>query len=94
MTFYLIPNGKDDDHEDVLNVQLNNFETHVGDNYPERVKDVGDYTMKLKDQDGNVVLNMTDLTLKIGANYQFLLQYDDDGTDPLQSQLILVNTYK
>ena len=86
LTLYLIPPDKPDEHEDAIKIQL---EDPVGDTFPKKVKHVGDYTIKLKNEK-NVLFNQSDIELKVGANYQFLMQYDED-VDSVSSKLIMVS---
>ena len=66
----------------------------IGDSNPEKVEEVGDYTLKVKDPAANnTVLTSKDVTLKLGASYEFLVQWNDqEGENTLSfSQLITVS---
>ena len=76
LTFYLIPDGKGDDHEDVFKITMN---SQLGDSNPEKIKHVGEHTLKVKDDNGNELLNKTGFSLKFGASYEFLIQGEDTG---------------
>ena len=80
LTFYLIPDGKDESHENVFKIPMNE---QLGDSNPEKIKDVGDHTLKVKDDEGRDLLNQPGFKLKLGASYEFLVQVEDveDGTD-------------
>ena len=82
LTLYLIPPDKPDEHDDTTKIP---FEDSVGDNYPKRIKKVGGYTIKLKNTTKTPYTTLVSKseTLKVGANYQFLIQYDDDAEDTL-----------
>ena len=82
-TIYIVPNGKDDGDDDVLTFPLHEIGSAVdnwflGDNFPEKVKDVGDYKIKLKTDSGTVLVEEATPTLKVGGNYQFVIQYDEN----------------
>ena len=93
LTLYLVPKGKSDTDEDVKKVEIGNF-NRIGDSNPEKVEEVGDYTLKVKDPAANhTVLTSKDVTLKLGASYEFLVQWNDqEGENSLSSsQLITVS---
>ena len=79
-TLEIIPEGKGDAIVYTLDSALN-------DSLPEKVDDIGDFTFMLKDGNGNQVLNETH-KLKLGASYEFLVQYDE--MDPENSRNITV----
>ena len=87
----MVPEGKSDNDEDVMKVEIGNS---IGDSNPEKVEEVGDYTLKVKDPAANnTVLTSKDVTLKLGASYEFLVQWNDqEGENTLSfSQLITVS---
>ena len=98
MKLLLIPENKDDSHEDVTVVLLDasgsDELTNFGDSVPTKVKDIGDFTFKVKyeDEDGEDV-ELTDLRtvnkLRLGASYEYLLQYNED--DDSENQNIMVS---
>ena len=92
MTLYLVPKGKSDTDEDVKKVEIGSS-NRIGDSYPEKVEEIGDYTLKVKDPAENAVLTSKDITLKLGASYEFLVQWNDqEGENNLSSsQLITVS---
>ena len=75
MTFYLIPDGKGEDHDDVIKIPMCTQLGPLGDSNPEKIKDVGGYTLQGKGGiDDTVILNKTGYSLKFGASYEFLVQ--------------------
>ena len=91
MTLYLVPKGKSDTDEDVKKVEIGDF-NRIGDSNPEKVEEIGEYTLKVKDPTDDAVLTSKDVTLKLGASYEFLVQWNDrEGENHLSSsQLITV----
>ena len=92
MTLYLVPEGKSDTDEDVKKVEIGSS-NRIGDSNPEKVDEIGDYTLKVKDPSAeDAVLTSKDVTLKLGASYEFLVQWNDrEGENHLSSsQLITV----
>ena len=84
LTLYLVPKGKDDDHEDVMKIKLN---PQLGDSNPEKLDNVGEFELKIKDENDEIVIEETPTVfydLKLGASYEFLVQYDDpdDNSTP------------
>ena len=66
----------------------------IGDSNPEKVEEVGDYTLKVKDPAANhTVLTSKDVTLKLGASYEFLVQWNDEANviEASSAQLITVS---
>ena len=69
----MIPEGKDEDDDDVTTILFN---SQLNDSIPEKVKDIGKYTFRVKDENG-YVKSETEQTLRLGASYEFLFQYDE-----------------
>ena len=92
MTLCLVPKGKSDTDEDVKKVEIGNL-NRIGDSNPEKVEEIGEYTLKVKDPEEDAVLTSKDVTLKLGASYEFLVQWNDqEGENNLSSsQLITVS---
>ena len=92
LTLYLVPKGKSDTDEDVKKVEIGNL-NRIGDSNPEKVEEIGEYTLKVKDPEEDAVLTSKDITLKLGASYEFLVQWNDqEGQNGLSSsQLITVS---
>ena len=92
LTLYLVPKGKSDTDEDVKKVEIGSSNI-IGDSNPEKVEEIGEYTLKVKDPAENTVLTSKDITLKLGASYEFLVQWNDqEGDNNLSSsQLITVS---
>ena len=90
-----MPKGKSDTDEDVKKVEIG-ISNRIGDSNPEKVEEIGDYTLKVKDTAENAVLTSKDITLKLGASYEFLVQWNDkEGENNLSSsQLITVSVCK
>ena len=54
---------------------------------PEKVEEIGEYTLKVKDSEEDAVLTSKDVTLKLGASYEFLVQWNDqEGQNNLALQ--------
>ena len=88
-----MPKGKSDTDEDVKKVEIGSS-NRIGDSNPEKVDEIGDYTLKVKDPAAeDAVLTSKDITLKLGASYEFLVQWNDqEGEINLSSaQLITVS---
>ena len=94
-TLYLVPKGKSDTDEDVKKVEIGNL-NRIGDSNPEKVEEIGDYTLKVEDPVDDALLISKDITLKLGASYEFLVQWNDqEGENNLSSsQLITVSVSK
>ena len=80
----MVPKGKDDGHEDVMKIKLN---PQLGDSNPEKLDNVGEFELKIKDENDESVIEETPTVfydLKLGASYEFLVQYDDpdDNSTP------------
>ena len=87
-----MPKGKSDTDEDVKKVEIGNL-NRIGDSNPEKVEEIGEYTLKVKDPAKDALLTSKDITLKLGASYEFLVQWNDqEGENNLSSsQLITVS---
>ena len=88
-----MPKGKSDADEDVKKVEIGSS-NRIGDSNPEKVEEVGDYTLKVKDPAANhTVLTSKDVTLKLGASYEFLVQWNDEANviEASSAQLITVS---
>ena len=91
----MVPKGKSDTDEDVKKVEIGNL-NRIGDSNPEKVEEIGDYTLKVEDPVDDALLISKDITLKLGASYEFLVQWNDqEGENNLSSsQLITVSVSK
>ena len=87
-----MPKGKSDTDEDVKKVEIGHL-NRIGDSNPEKVEEIGEYTLKVKDPVKDALLTSKDITLKLGASYEFLVQWNDqEGQNGLSSsQLITVS---
>ena len=95
----MIPEGREDDHEDVTRIPLASDPDNtdelikLGDSVPKKVKDIGEFTFKVIDENKNEVSVLTTKNkLRLGASYEYLLQYDE--TDESNTQNILVINHK
>ena len=52
------------------------FNSRLNDSIPEKVKDIGKYTFRVQDEEG-YVKSETEHTLRLGASYEFLFQFDE-----------------
>ena len=96
----MIPEGREDDHEDVTRIPLASSDPDntdelikLNDSVPMKVKDIGEFTFKVIDESKNEVYVLTTKnTLRLGASYEYLLQYDE--TDESNTQNISVISRK
>jgi len=95
----MIPEGREDDHEDVTRIPLASDPDNtdelikLGDSVPKKVKDIGEFTFKVIDENKNEVSNLTTKNkLRLGASYEYLLQYDE--TDESNTQNILRTAFE
>ena len=89
----MIPENKDDDHEDVTKIPLDTTESNgllnFGDSVPEKVKDIGDFTFKVKNENKDEIPSLQTVNkLRLGASYEYLLQYNEDEGSSTQNIMV------
>ena len=93
----MIPEGREDDHEDVTRILLASSDPDntdelikLNDSVPQKVKDIGEFTFKIIDENGDELSGMTTKNnLRLGASYEYLLQYDENDKSNTQNITVI-----
>jgi len=89
----IVPEGREDDHDDVTRIPLDSLDPNnpdklikLNDSVPQKVKDIGEFTFKIIDENGDELSGMTTKNnLRLGASYEYLLQYDENDESNTQN---------
>ena len=93
----MVPEGREDDHEDVTRIPLDSLDPNnpdklikLNDSVPQKVKDIGEFTFKIIDEAGDELFGMTTKNnLRLGASYEYLLQYDENDESNTQNITVI-----
>ena len=93
----MIPEGREDEHDDVTRISLESLDPDnsdklikLGDSVPQKVKDIGEFTFKIIDEHGDELSGMTTKNnLRLGASYEYLLQYDENDESNNQNITVI-----
>ena len=85
----MIPDGKGEGDDDVTTIWFN---SQLNDSIPEKVKDIGKYTFRVQDEDGSVK-SETEQTLRLGASYEFLFQFDESNENSRDFVTVIYRIY-
>ena len=93
----IVPEGRKDDHDDVTRISLESLDPDnpnklikLGDSVPQKVKDIGEFTFKIIDENGDELSVMTTKNnLRLGASYEYLLQYDENDESNTQNITVI-----
>ena len=93
----MIPEGREDEHDDVTRIPLESLDPDdsdklikLGDSVPQKVKDIGEFTFKIIDEHGDELSGMTTKNnLRLGASYEYLLQYDENDESNNQNITVI-----
>ena len=93
----MIPEGREDEHDDVTRIPLESLDfdnsdklIKLGDSVPQKGKDIGEFTFKIIDENGDELFGMTTKNnLRLGASYEYLLQYDENDESNNQNITVI-----
>ena len=93
----IVPEGREDDHDDVTRIPLDSLDPNnpdklikLGDSVPQKVKDIGEFTFRIIDENGDELSGMTTKNnLRLGASYEYLLQYDENDESNTQNITVI-----